>query len=314
MSAACDGKCESCLKKSDCTDPQKEMWEEQQRLKQNLSKIKHKIAVISGKGGVGKSTVTVNLAVAFAMQGHANRVGILDADIHGPSVPKMLGLREQRFQVLPAGIIFPVVGPLGIKVVSMDFLLPSDDSPVIWRGPLKMRAIQQFLADVLWGELDFLFVDLPPGTGDEPLSIMQLIPDMEGVVIVTIPSEVSQIVVKKAVAFARRLNTPVIGIVENMSGFVCPKCGAEANIFKTGGGRKIAEELGVPFLGGIPIDPEICVDSDDGKPFIVRHPESPASKAFMDIVKKIERYLEERRASTTQLKPVATKEDGKTGT
>ena len=311
MSAACDGKCESCLKKSDCADPQKEMWEEQQRLKQNLSKIKHKIAVISGKGGVGKSTVTVNLATAFAMQGHANRVGILDADIHGPSVPKMLGLREQRLQALPAGIIFPVVGPLGIKVVSMDFLLPSDDSPVIWRGPLKMRAIQQFLADVLWGELDFLFVDLPPGTGDEPLSIMQLIPDMDGVVIVTIPSEVSQIVVKKAVTFARRLNTPVIGIVENMSGFVCPKCGAEVNIFKRGGGRKIAEELDVPFLGGIPIDPEICVDSDDGKPFIVKHPKSPASKAFMHIVKKIERYLEERRPSTTQLKPTTHKETGK---
>jgi ATP-binding protein involved in chromosome partitioning len=314
MSAACEGKCESCLKKSDCADPQKEMWEEQQRLKQNLSKIRHKIAVMSGKGGVGKSTVTVNLAVAFAMQGHANRVGILDADIHGPSVPKMLGLREQRLQALPAGIIFPVVGPLGIKVVSMDFLLPSDDSPVIWRGPLKMRAIQQLLADVLWGGLDFLFVDLPPGTGDEPLSIMQLIPDMDGVVIVTIPSEVSQIVVKKAVAFARRLNTPVIGIVENMSGFVCPKCGAEVNIFKRGGGRKIAEELDVPFLGGIPIDPEICVDSDDGKPFIVKHPKSPASKAFMHIVKKIERYLEERRPSTTQLKSVATKEDGKTCT
>ena len=311
MSAECDGKCESCSKKSNCTDPQKEMWEEQQRLKQNISKIKHKIAVISGKGGVGKSTVTVNLAMAFAMQGHENRVGILDADIHGPSVPKMLGLREQRLQALPAGIIFPVIGPLGIKVVSMDFLLPNDDSPVIWRGPLKMRAIQQFLADVLWGELDFLFVDLPPGTGDEPLSIMQLIPDMEGVVIVTIPSEVSQIVVKKAVTFARKLNVPVIGIIENMSGFVCPKCGAEVNIFRTGGGRKIAEELNVPFLGGIPIDPEICVDSDDGKPFIVRHPESPASKAFMDIVKKIERYLEERKQFEAQLEPIPTKDKEK---
>ncbi|NHV96747.1 MAG: Mrp/NBP35 family ATP-binding protein [Thaumarchaeota archaeon] len=310
MSAECDGKCESCSKRSDCTDQRKEMWEEQQRLKQNISKIKHKIAIISGKGGVGKSTVTVNLAMAFAMQAQANRVGILDADIHGPSIPKMLGLRGQRLQVLPAGIIFPVIGPLGIKVVSMDFLLPSDDSPVIWRGPLKMRAIQQFLSDITWGELDFLFVDLPPGTGDEPLSIMQLIPDMEGVVIVTIPSEVSQIVVKKAVTFARKLNIPVIGIVENMSGFVCPKCGAEVNIFKTGGGRKIAEELDVPFLGGIPIDPEICVDSDDGNPFIVRHPESPASKAFMDIVKKIEKYSEEWRPFWTPLKPITPKETG----
>jgi ATP-binding protein involved in chromosome partitioning len=311
MSTECDGKCDSCSKRSDCTDPRKERWEEQQRLKQTMSKIKHKIAVISGKGGVGKSTVTVNLAMAFAMQGHANRVGILDADIHGPSVPKMLGLRGQRLQALAAGIIFPVTGPLGIKVVSMDFLLPSDDSPVIWRGPLKMRAIQQFLSDITWGELDFLFVDLPPGTGDEPLSIMQLIPDMDGVVIVTIPSEVSQIVVKKAVTFARQLGVPVIGIVENMSGFVCPKCGAEVNIFKTGGGRKIAEDLDIPFLGSIPIDPEICADSDDGKPFIVGHPESPASKAFMDIVKKIERYLEERNLLRTPLKQITRKETEK---
>jgi len=311
MSAECDGKCESCSKRSDCTDPRKERWEEQQRLKQKISKIKHKIAIISGKGGVGKSTVTVNLAMAFAMQDHANRVGILDADIHGPSIPKMLGLRGQRLQALAAGIIFPVIGPLGIKVVSMDFLLPSDDSPVIWRGPLKMRAIQQFLSDITWGELDFLFVDLPPGTGDEPLSIMQLIPDMDGVVIVTIPSEVSQIVVKKAVTFARQLGVPVIGIVENMSGFVCPKCGAEVNIFKTGGGRKIAEDLDVPFLGSIPIDPEICTDSDDGKPFIVGHPESPASKAFMDIVKKIERYLEGRRPLGTPLKQITRKETEK---
>jgi len=276
-----------------------------------MSKIKYKIAIISGKGGVGKSTVTVNLAMAFAMQDHANRVGILDADIHGPSIPKMLGLRGQRLQALAAGIIFPVIGPLGIKVVSMDFLLPSDDSPVIWRGPLKMRAIQQFLSDITWGELDFLFVDLPPGTGDEPLSIMQLIPDMDGVVIVTIPSEVSQIVVKKAVTFARQLGVPVIGVVENMSGFVCPKCGAEVDIFKTRGGRKIAEDLDVPFLGSIPIDPEICADSDDGKPFIVGHPESPASKAFMDIVKKIERYLEGRRPLETPLKQITRKETEK---
>ncbi len=165
--------------------PQKEKWEQEQKLKQHISKIKHKIAVISGKGGVGKSTVTVNLAMAFAMHDHANRVGILDADIHGPSVPKMLGLKGQRLQAIPAGLIFPVTGPLGIKVVSMDSLLPNDEAPVIWRGPLKMRVIQQFLSDITWGELDYLFVDLPPGTGDEPLSVLQLIPDIDGVVIVT---------------------------------------------------------------------------------------------------------------------------------
>lgn len=173
----------------------------------------------------------------------------------------------------------------------MDFLLPSDEMPVIWRGPLKMKAISQFLSDIAWGELDFLFIDLPPGTGDEPLSIMQLIPEMDGVVIVTIPSEVSQIVVKKAVTFSRKLNIPVIGIIENMSGFVCPKCGAEIEIFKVGGGKKIAEDLKIPFLGRIPIDPQICEDSDRGTPFIIEHMDSPATKAFMEIVKKIEDFL-----------------------
>ena len=264
--------------------------EEQRKLKARTSKITHKIAVISGKGGVGKSTVTVNLAMAFAMHGYAYSVGVLDADITGPCVPKIIGLHGQRLQAGPAGV-FPAMGPLGIKVVSMDFLLPSDEAPVIWRGPLKMKAISQFLSDISWGELEFLFIDLPPGTGDEPLSIMQLIPEMDGVVIVTIPSEVSQIVVKKAVTFSRKLNIPVIGIIENMSGFICPKCGAEIAIFKVGGGKKIAEDLKVPFLGKVPIDPQICEDSDRGTPFITEHMDSPATKAFMKIVKKIEDFL-----------------------
>jgi ATP-binding protein involved in chromosome partitioning len=267
-----------------------------------MNKIKHKIAVISGKGGVGKSTVTVNLAMAFAMHGYVNSVGILDADIHGPCVPKMLGLHGQKLQANPIGV-FPVVGPLGIKVVSMDFLLSSDEAPVIWRGPLKMKAIQQFLSDITWGELEFLLIDLPPGTGDEPLSVMQLIPDMDGVIIVTIPSEVSQVVVKKAVTFARQLGVPVIGIIENMSGFVCPKCGTETNIFKVGGGQKIAEDLSVPFLGSIPIDAEICRDSDNGMPFITEHLDSPATKAFSEIVKKIQRFLANREPSKIQPKP-----------
>jgi len=265
--------------------------EEEHRLKTRMSKIKHKIAVISGKGGVGKSTVTVNLAMAFAMHGYPYDIGILDADITGPCVPKIIGLHGQRLQAGPPGV-FPAIGPMGIRVVSMDFLLPSDESPVIWRGPLKMKAISQFLSDIVWGELEFLFIDLPPGTGDEPLSIMQLLPEMDGVVIVTIPSEVSQIVVKKAVSFSRKLNIPVIGIIENMSGFVCPKCGAEIDILKAGGGRRIAEDLGAPFLGTIPIDPKICEDSDSGMPFIVNHSDSPSAKAFMEIVKKIEEYLE----------------------
>jgi ATP-binding protein involved in chromosome partitioning len=271
----------------------KQIQEWKQRLRARMSKIKHKIAVISGKGGVGKSIVTVNLAIAFAMHGYANRLGVLDADIHGPSVPKMLGLNGQRLQVAPLGV-FPVSGPLGIKVVSMDFLLPDEDAPVIWRGPLKMAAIRQLLSDIVWGELDLLLIDLPPGTGDEPLSVAQLLPEMDGVIIVTIPSEVSQIVVKKAVTFARKLGMPIIGVIENMSGFVCPNCGAKVDIFQSGGGIKIAEELEVPFLGSIPIDQKICEDSDKGIPFIVEHSDSPASKAFMEIVKKIEQKLEQK--------------------
>jgi len=268
----------------------KQFLEQEEKLKARMSKIKHKIAVISGKGGVGKSTVTVNLAAAFAMHGHADSVGILDADIHGPSVPKIIGLTGQRLQAGPPGI-FPATGPLGIKVVSMEFLLPDENAPVIWRGPLKMVAIRQFLSDIVWGDLDFLLIDLPPGTGDEPLSVAQLLPEMDGVVIVTIPSEVSQIVVKKAVTFARKLSLPIIGIVENMSGFVCPKCGAKIDIFRSGGGKKISEELGTPFLGSVPIDQKVCEDSDKGRPFIMEHSDSPASKAFMEIVKRIEAFL-----------------------
>jgi len=271
----------------------KQFLEQEEKLKARMSKIKRKIAVISGKGGVGKSTVTVNLATAFAMHGHADRVGILDADIHGPSVPKIMGLTGQRLQVGPQGV-FPASGSSGIKVVSMDFLLPDENAPVIWRGPLKMTAIRQFLSDIVWGDLDFLLIDLPPGTGDEPLSVAQLLPEMDGVVIVTIPSEVSQIVVKKAVIFARKLGMPVIGIVENMSGFVCPKCGARIDIFRSGGGRKIAEELSVPFLGSIPIDEKVAEDSDKGVPFIIEHADSPASKAFMEIVRRIEESLKSR--------------------
>ena len=261
--------------------------EEQQKLKERMGKIKHKIAVISGKGGVGKSTVTVNLAAAFAGKGF--KVGVLDADIHGPSVPKLLGLEGQRVKYGPPGV-FPVEGPLGIKVMSIDFFLPQE-APTIWRGPLKMRAIRQFLVDIVWGELDFLFIDLPPGTGDEPLSIAQLLPEMDGVVIVTMPSGLSSSVVKKAITFAERVNMPIVGVLENMSGFVCPHCGQKTEIFMSGGGEEMAKEAGVPFLGSVPIDPKIGVDSDKGQPFIIAHKDSAATKAFMEIVEKVEAYL-----------------------
>jgi ATP-binding protein involved in chromosome partitioning len=261
--------------------------DEQEVLKMRLGKIKHKIAIISGKGGVGKTTVTVNLAAAFAQKGY--KVGVLDADIHGPSVPKLLGVEGQLVKYGPTGA-FPVDGPLGMKIMSIDFFLP-EQAPTIWRGPLKMRAIRQFLVDIVWGELDFLFIDLPPGTGDEPLSIAQLMPEMDGVVIVTMPTGLSSSVVKKAITFAGRLNMPIIGVVENMSGFVCPHCGKKIEIFQSGGGKKMSEEMGVSFLGSIPIDPKVSVDADKGRPFVTSNKDSAAAKAFMEIVAKVDSYL-----------------------
>lgn len=260
-------------------------------LHKRMEKVKHKIAVISGKGGVGKTLVTVNLAVALSSKGRNGRVGILDADIHGPCVPKMLGMKGQRLQSGPPGV-FPAFGPLNIKVVSMGFLLPSDDSPVIWRGPLKMGAIRQFLSEIAWGNLDYLLIDLPPGTGDESLSVLQLLPEMDGVIIVTIPSDVSKDVVKKAVTFARKMGTPIIGIVENMSGIVCPSCGERINVFGTGGGENISMEMGVPFLGSIPLDPRISEAADAGNPFVVTESDSHAAKAFRVIVREIEQFTE----------------------
>ena len=263
--------------------------EEVERIKKKMSRIKHKLAVISGKGGVGKTTVAVNLAIALAMRGR--EVGLLDADIHGPCVPKMLGLMGSRLIAGPPGI-FPVTGPMGVKVVSMAFLLPDEETPVIWRGPLKAAAIRQFLADIVWGPLDYLVVDLPPGTGDGPLTIMQFLPDMDGTIIVTVPSEVSQVVVKKAISFSRKLGIPVVGVIENMSGFVCPKCGTYIPILGEGGGERMAKKMGVPFLGRIPIDVRICEASDLGEPFIVKHKDTPAAKAFLEIADKIRAFCE----------------------
>jgi ATP-binding protein involved in chromosome partitioning len=293
----------------DSENTTKELNDTQKQLKIRMSKVKHKIAVISGKGGVGKSLVSVNLAMALALRGNANTVGILDADIHGPCVPKMLGMKGQRLQAGPPGV-FPAVGPMGLKVVSMDFLLQNDESPVIWRGPLKMAAIRQFLSEIVWGDLDFLFIDLPPGTGDEALSVTQLLPDLDGVIIVTIPSEVSRDVVKKAVTFARTVGTPIIGVIENMSGFICPTCGAEFNIFGTGGGNAIADEMKVSFLGKIPIDPRISEDSDKGVPFIVGHRDTPATKAFEDIVEQVEGFLTRETNVKTPAQRESTQHEG----
>ena len=263
----------------------RQLQEEMKALREHMKAIKHKIAVMSGKGGVGKSIVTASLASVFAEKGYG--VGVLDADIHGPSIPKMMGVHGKSFKVSPEGEILPIETDDGVKIVSIDFLL-DEAQPVVWRGPLKTAAIRQFLAEVAWGELDLLLIDLPPGTGDEALSILQYISDIDGVLLITIPSEVSQIVVKKAVTFARKLNAPILGIIENMSGLICPKCGARIEVFSEGGGEKIAKEFSLPFLGRIPLDPKISEAADAGKSFIRLYPDSEAAKSFIAIAEQLE--------------------------
>jgi ATP-binding protein involved in chromosome partitioning len=258
--------------------------EEDLKVQKTLDKIKNRILVFSGKGGVGKSTIAVNIGLSLGEK--QLKVGLLDVDIHGPNLAMMLGVDKKRLESADGNRILPVVVSKNLSLISMSFLLQDTTTPVIWRGPLKMKIIQQFLGDVIWGNLDWLVIDSPPGTGDEPLSVAQLIP-ATGAVIVTTPQEVSLLDSGKAVNFARRLNLKIYGIIENMSGLSCPHCGEKINLFKEGGGERAAKELGVPFLGRIPIDPRIVELGDDGKPFILHHPESDAAKALNNIVDSI---------------------------
>jgi Mrp family chromosome partitioning ATPase len=278
-------KCEGCAHKSTCQSAKDPM---DVKLTCNLSKIKHKIGVLSGKGGVGKTTVATNIAAELAKRGY--KVGLLDADLHGPNVAKMFGAEGQRLFADPNSQTIKPFVPLGmpnLKIVSMAFLLENPDQPVVWRGPLKHQAIKQFLAEIDWGDLDFLIVDLPPGTGDEALSVAQLIKPMDGFVVVTTPQEVSLLDTRKSISFAKMMEVPVLGIVENMSGLICPHCGKEIDLFKKGGGENAAKELGVPFLGRVPIEPAVVEAGDKGVPIVVSHPESASAKAFSSIVEKL---------------------------
>ena len=252
---------------------------------QLLPGVRFKVAVASGKGGVGKSTVAANLALALRRAGH--RVGLLDADIYGPSQQMMMGCRE-RPQVNQAEKILPVDGH-GVAVMSLGFLM-EPDTPVIWRGPMVMKALQQFLEDVEWGSLDFLVVDLPPGTGDAQLTITQLIP-LDGAVIVTTPQDVALIDARKGLAMFQKVNVPVLGIVENMAGFICPHCGKESAIFKRGGGKLTAQGLDVPFLGEVPIDPAVVEGGDAGTPIVAAAPQSATAHAFVALADEVARQV-----------------------
>lgn len=249
-----------------------------------MSHVRRKVLVLSGKGGVGKSTVAVNLAASLMLAGR--RTGLLDVDIHGPSIPTMLGIEEKQ-PGFENGAIVPVDAD-GIKVLSLGLFLRSPDDPVIWRGPMKMNAIRQFLADAAWGDLDVLVIDSPPGTGDEPLSVCQLIGSVDGAIVVTTPQKVSAVDVRKSISFCRELRVPVIGVIENMSGFACPACGTVTAVLREGGGRRIAEDMGVPFLGSIPLDPKIAESCDAGRAYIRDFADSPTARIMRDIVKSIE--------------------------
>ena len=259
--------------------------QQEKRLNDNMNRIKHKLIVISGKGGVGKTTVAVNLAYGLAMNKH--KVGILDVDIHGPNIAKMLGVEGSKLAGSQSGWIEPIEVLPNLKAVSIAFMIDSPDKPVIWRGPLKMITIKQFLSDVNWGKLDYLIIDSPPGTGDEPLSVCQLIPDISGAVIVTTPQDVAILDSRKSVLFAQTLKMKVIGIIENMSGFICPHCRERTDLFKSGGGEKSAKELKVPFLGRIPIEPEIVASGDSGNPFINSTKDTETNRVMERITNKI---------------------------
>jgi len=281
--------CETCdsatcpLKSRDPKEEQEDFLE-RRAVGRRMCRVKHKILVLSGKGGVGKSTVAVNLAASLALA--KKRVGLLDIDIHGPSVPRLLGLENRGVEGTGVALL-PVEYAPNLKVMSIGFLLQSREDAVIWRGPMKFAVIKQFLKDVEWGELDYLVVDSPPGTGDEPLSIAQLIPDADGAVVVTTPQEIAVADVRRCISFCRQINLRVLGVIENMSGLVCPHCGKTVEVFKSGGGKRMAREMVVPFLGSIPIDPAIVDTSDAGTPYMETFAGTAAARAFQHAIAPI---------------------------
>ena len=286
----CDEKtsCQSCDKSEKCSQEEKEAHE-QKLLDERMSFVKHKFMVVSGKGGVGKSTVATNLAITLAKEGY--EVGLMDADIHGPNIPIMLGIEDERPGASTEGLL-PIVTKHGLKVISIAFFLKSKDDAVIWRGPLKHSAIKQFLGEVYWGDLDYLIIDLPPGTGDEALSVAHLLKSVDGAIVVTTPQDVALLDSRKAVTFTRQLKIPLVGIVENMSGFNCPHCHKPIDLFKKGGGEKAAREMLVPFLGRIPIDPEMVSCGDTGTPLVAMPDHEEVTNAFSQISESWRTLLE----------------------
>ncbi|MDC7223263.1 MAG: Mrp/NBP35 family ATP-binding protein [Spirochaetales bacterium] len=278
----CDGNCSGCATSGDCSDQEKEA---KSKLKNRLNNIKHKVMIMSGKGGVGKSSVSANLARTLAATG--KKVGLLDIDFHGPSIPRMFSVQHKRAEGTADQNIIPILEN-GVKLMSVGFLVPDDRAAVVWRGPMKMGVLEQLLKDVEWGELDYLIIDFPPGTGDEALSACQLIEDADGAVIVTTPQEVSLSDCRRCIDFCNKLNLPVLGVIENMSGFVCPECNTRTDIFSTGGGVKLAESEKVPFLGEVPLDPAVMLACERGESYVQTHPDSVTAQVFRDVAARME--------------------------
>jgi Mrp family chromosome partitioning ATPase len=258
--------------------------QEEHRLRQNMARIRRRLVVVSGKGGVGKSTAAANLAIALSSQGH--RVGLLDVDIHGPSIPKILGC-EGASPVSDGQSMLPVEVRDRLKLMSIGFLIGNKTDAVIWRGPMKYKMIQQFLCDVAWGDLDYLVVDCPPGTGDEPLSVAQLIGRPAAAVVVTTPQDLAIADVRRCITFCQKADLPIAGVLENMSGYACPQCGAHTDLFGAGGGERLSQEMSIPFLGRIPIDPHIVGCGDGGICLLEAHPESPAAQSYVSLAARL---------------------------
>ncbi len=285
MSSSCGSSCDSGSQ-SNCGSADTHLAQQDIAINRSLGKIKNKILVMSGKGGVGKSTVAVNLALGLAKKGY--RVGLMDVDLHGPDICRMLNLTgsleppANKNDLMP-----PLIYNDNVKVVSIEYMMKDRDEAIIWRGPLKIQAIRQFVADMDWGELDYLIIDAPPGTGDEPLSIAQTIAGVQAVVVTT-PQEVALADVRKSINFCKAVEMNIIGLIENMSGFVCPHCEETVDIFSSGGGEQTARDFKLPFLGRVPMDPRVVVAGDTGKPYLSSGEKTPATKAFAGVIAAVE--------------------------
>jgi len=299
----CSSKSCGSKKEGTCGSADAVLAQQNTAINASLGRIRNKILVMSGKGGVGKSTISVNLAIGLAAKGY--KVGLMDVDLHGPDIVRMLDMHGRMDGELTKDGKMPPMEYNGkLKVMSLESMMENRDDPIIWRGPLKNQAIRQFIADVAWGDLDYLVIDAPPGTGDEPMTVAHTIKDAKALVVTT-PQNIALADVRKSLNFCKHVKMKILGIVENMSGFVCPHCDKAVDIFKTGGGEKLAAEFTVPFLGRIPVDPKVVIAGDDGKPYLSSGAVSLATKAFNAFLENVEKQMPVKAAMSIPMAGIA---------